>query len=660
MPRDIVLGNGQLLINLDKDLAVRDIYYPYVGWANHVGGHRCRTGVWVEGVGFRWFDDGWQWLSEYVPGTNVTRCVGNNEQLNMSVTVNHCVLSDKNVYVQHLRITNRSGEKRGIRVFTSYDLRMDESDIGDTAMFQPFCKAMVHYKRDRYVLYTGRISTDGVTSGISEYACGDKGFRGAEGTWRDAEDGRLSMNSIAQGAVDGVCSYSATINCDTEAVLELWTCIGDSMAEVVSLHESVESNTVSALLECEIERCQVTQSKPRNFYGLSKSVESLYERSRMVIRTQSDRNGAIIASNDSDIMETARAHYSYMWPRDGALVSFAMDNSGDKEISRAFFEFCCRVLPNNRGMLLHKYGPDGTMGASWHPWVTPSGEPEEPFQEDGTALVIWSAWKHFFHHSDVAFAESFYQRFVHAAADFILEYRDLASGLPLSSWDLWEERYGTHIFTAATVWAALDSAARFAHLLGHLDDAVRYHNGADSVRDGIENTMWSEEHRRFARMVTFDAHGNAVKDMTIDSSAYALFAFGVFAPEHLKTAQTMDAVEKSLSVDTDIGGIARYERDYYFRMTEDFAQVPGNPWIICTLWLAEWQIALSNTIEALSKPRSIIEWVAQRASQTGMLPEQVHPYSGEAVSVAPLTWSHAQFMIAVDAYVCRAAALGAG
>src|SRR5256885_10609956 len=39
-------------------------------------------------------------------------------------------------------------------------------------------------------------------TGIDEYACGRSGIGGSEGTWRDAEDGVLSMNAIQQGAVD--------------------------------------------------------------------------------------------------------------------------------------------------------------------------------------------------------------------------------------------------------------------------------------------------------------------------------------------------------------------------------------------------------------------------------------------------------------------------
>ena len=41
---------------------------------------------------------------------------------------------------------------------------------------------------------------------------------------------------------------------------------------------------------------------------------------------------------------------------------------------------------------MHKYGPDGTFGATWHPWMA-DGKPEAPIQEDGTALRSLSTRK---------------------------------------------------------------------------------------------------------------------------------------------------------------------------------------------------------------------------------------------------------------------------
>ncbi|MEL6797634.1 MAG: hypothetical protein AAFO89_12535, partial [Planctomycetota bacterium] len=41
----------------------------------------------------------------------------------------------------------------------------------------------------------------------------------------------------------------------------------------------------------------------------------------------------------------------------------------------------------------------------------------------------------------------------------------------------------------------------------------------------------------------------------------------------------------------------------------------------------------------------------------GVLAEQFHPYSGDPISVSPLTWSHATVMIAVSEYLNKLAEL---
>jgi hypothetical protein len=39
--------------------------------------------------------------------------------------------------------------------------------------------------------------------------------------------------------------------------------------------------------------------------------------------------------------------------------------------------------------------------------------------------------------------------------------------------------------------------------------------------------------------------------------------------------------------------------------------------------------------------------------ESGVLPEQLDPFSGEPVSVAPLTWSHATFVLTVEKYMAK-------
>src|SRR5207245_4713368 len=96
--------------------------------------------------------------------------------------------------------------------------------------------------------------------------------------------------------------------------------------------------------------------------------------------------------------------------------------------------------------------------------------------------------------------------------------------------------------------------------------------------------------------------GRIVKDATIDMSLAGIFLFGLLPADDERVRSTMRAIEERLSVKTPVGGIARYENDSYFQVSSDIASVPGNPWFIETLWLAEHLIALAATLEELRRP----------------------------------------------------------
>jgi GH15 family glucan-1,4-alpha-glucosidase len=81
----------------------------------------------------------------------------------------------------------------------------------------------------------------------------------------------------------------------------------------------------------------------------------------------------------------------------------------------------------------------------------------------------------------------------------------------------------------------------------------------------------------------------------------------------------------------------RYEHDQYY--TVDPAGL-GNPWFVTTLWLAEYDIQTGN----IERARLTIEWVKDRMMSTGVLSEQINPFSFAFTSVAPLAWSQAEFM----------------
>jgi GH15 family glucan-1,4-alpha-glucosidase len=115
----------------------------------------------------------------------------------------------------------------------------------------------------------------------------------------------------------------------------------------------------------------------------------------------------------------------------------------------------------------------------------------------------------------------------------------------------------------------------------------------------------------------------------------------------------MKQVEESLVLKTGIGGVARYEGDTY-QLVAGAAGIPGNPWVVCTLWLAQYRIARALDLPSLGSAIPPLEWAARRARASGVLPEQVHPYTGEYLSVSPLTWSHATFVATVLDFIEKA------
>jgi GH15 family glucan-1,4-alpha-glucosidase len=127
----------------------------------------------------------------------------------------------------------------------------------------------------------------------------------------------------------------------------------------------------------------------------------------------------------------------------------------------------------------------------------------------------------------------------------------------------------------------------------------------------------------------------------------------MFAPDDPMIVATMRAIEEELWVKTAVGGVARYQDDYYHQVRHDVATVPGNPWFICTLWLAEWYIACARTQDDLERPLQLLNWVADHALASGVLAEQLHPETGAPLSVSPLTWSHAAFVQTICRYMER-------
>ncbi|MEM1353672.1 MAG: glycoside hydrolase family 15 protein [Planctomycetota bacterium] len=716
MPRDIPVGNGQMLVAFDDKYQVRDLYFPRVGQENHAGGQPCRFGVWGTIPEKRWKDDpeerrrrrvywsdkDWAIQREYVPDTLATQVELVNEELQIKLRCSDVVDYHRPVMVRRIEVINLADEDREVRLVHHHDFQMYGFKVGDTAYYDPQLRSVIHYRKERYIMSCFYLDGEQQTD---EYATGTAGFGGAEGTWRDAEDGKLGMNPIAQGAVDSTILCSVQLPANATRVAYLVLGCGYSYGDLDELHRFLHREGPQHVIDRTSAYWRLWLAATRTNFddaqdnGISEKVVELYKRSLLTVRTQIDNGGAIIAANDSDYLQFSRDTYSYLWPRDGAFVADALDAAGFPDVSRSFFKFCSKII-NQHGMFLHKYTPDGAPASSWHPWVDGNGKPQMPIQEDETALVVWALWRHYVRYRDIEFVRPLWVTLVQPAADFMLRYRDPETNLPLPSYDLWEERWGVHAFTVASVYGGLKAAWQFAVCFGDTRRARRYATAVDQLREAFTKHMWSDKLGRFVRRIEptdalrvaefmadmfedRDPRANLPKvidklpgvkpngdeptaksaayqiDEVLDASMFAIFAMGLLPAGDDRVRATMQQIEDRLTIKTDVGGVARYENDYYHQVSDRIDEVPGNPWFICTLWMADYQIAKAKTAEQVKQAAKYLDWVADRALPSGVLAEQVHPETNAPLSVSPLTWSHATVVATLVSYLNKLEAIKA-
>ena len=635
----MVLGNGNTLVCLDKFGQVRDFYFPYVGQENHIGSNQVhKIGVFVDGK-MHWIDNGeWNVEINFERNSMVSQIKAINEKAKVSIQTMDTVYNEKNIFLRKITITNNDSKLRNIKIFLDQQFKIGDTNHADTAYFSSTIESIIHYKGRRVFLVGGMCDS----KPFNDYSIGFCGIEGKEGTWRDAEDGVLSKNSIEHGVVDSIISWNRNIASGDSVTLYYWVAVAETYKDVCGLLEYIFEKTPEHFIESTKDFWQAWLNQvPVSFSGLSGKAKDLFYDSLLVMKAHCDDRGGILASADSGNVQYGGDTYGYVWPRDAGFTAWSFDLAGFYDVSKRFYTFANDVL-TEEGFVLHKYQPDHSLGSSWHPWVK-DGKRQLAIQEDETAILLVGLWEHYIRAKDLEFIEGIYNSFIKRAADFMIHYKDVKTGLPLPSYDLWEEKYGVSPFTASVVYGGLVSAYNFAKTLGKEEDADRFHLEAESMRKAIMFYLWNEQEKYFFKLVD----DKLEKDINLDASSfYGPFRFGVLSPDDPRMKESFKIFKDKLSKNINIGGIARYEGDKYSHVE---GESTGNPWFITTLWFAQYKIAIANSLADLEEVAKDIEWVAKFA-KSGMLSEQINPYTGEQISATPLTWSHTEFVRTVIEY----------
>ena len=205
------------------------------------------------------------------------------------------------------------------------------------------------------------------------------------------------------------------------------------------------------------------------------------------------------------------------------------------------------------------------------------------------------------------------------------------------------------------MFCALSAAAHFAQLLGKEEASRTYSAVAQRIQSAILHELYDEELGMFIKHIRTHATDDDQYDRTVDSSSFfGPLYFGVIEPDDERITRAAAVIEERLRVHANSDGYIRYERDNYYTMHD--AGSP-NPWVVTTMWVAQYHIMKATTVADLSRAYELLEWTASHATPSGVLAEQMHPHTREHLSTAPLVWSHAEYVLTVQAYLKAYAAL---
>lgn len=307
-------------------------------------------------------------------------------------------------------------------------------------------------------------------------------------------------------------------------------------------------------------------------------------------------------------------YWRYVWPRDAAFAAVALARTGHVDDAVDVLAFLARVQEDDGGFEA-RYLPDG------------SGPPDERVrQTDGQGWAMWAAGEVLAELPATSAGDRLLRRAVAlelagltgTAVDGTVRLLG-ADGLPPASPDYWERReHRLTLGTAAPLVAGLERAADVLTVAGDDERAALARGAAARARTATIDAFAPAGFTRYADGGSHDA-----------ATAFLLAPFWSQPAPGALEAWRASAVEMRRPLGLAPAGEWRQDGITWTPQTSLFA----------------WVAAENGDDEAA---RAWLDVIASHRTSVGAIPEKVLA-DGSPAAVAPLSWSAANVLLAIDA-----------
>ena len=611
---DAIIGNKEITASFTKKGELIRLFYPNTDYRQFID--FFHTGIKVNDSSMIYLhnDINNTYKQYYTENTNILNTEILNTYFELKILQTDFVCSDKNVLIKRYKMKNKNNIDLQISFLIHSGLITNENNqvsgyFKNNTLFQ--------YMHDyTFAIYSNKTINNSQinnnATNIEEGIIGDKDYIGMSNDSSISFDlGVLKPNEEIEFCIYVNINHGAEIK-TTEAKIE----------EIKKIDYKKELDKAKRYWEKYV-KDHDTIKLPNSNTKYMEKIEKIYKRTILLYPLLTNHlTGGISAAIEIDEERTKCGRYSYCWPRDGIFITNALDILGMEKETEKFYKTFCKMTQSKNGMWEQRFYTDGTLAPCWG------------YQIDETASVVYGVYNHYEHTNNLKFLKDTL-KMCENATKYLKKYtQDLLEGKEeeYKSYDLWEENEGIHTYSLAAIFSSFEVMIKIYEKVkpefkeNRLKiekiekEIIILKEYLVKIKDYILKNLYDNNKKSFIRN----------KDGKIDISLLGLVTpFKVFAPKEKKILNTIEKMD--LSIRTYTGGYLRYEGDNY---------VGGNPWIISSLWMANYYIEAGNK----KKARECFEFVVKTATERGFLAEQIDNSTMQAKWVIGLGWSHAMFI----------------